>query len=232
MPAVFDQYVFTRTQCRRQIETFNAPSRPAPLIAGAPEDDGRPVKLAQHPRGHDAHYADVPHHLPFDNDVVPFWIKPAAHISDGRFSNAPLCLLSLAVARIQFPRQRQGFRDGLRPHEIKCLRGVLHPPRRIQAWSQLITHFIDAYLSPRLADLFQGDESRSLRFPQSLQTMRDQHPVLPTQRHQIRHRAQGDQIQKLPDVIRGHRWQPQLPTALHQRMEQFKSQPGRTEHLA
>ena len=125
--AVAEQQVVALAQRGGQVEPRDAAARAAELPAVAAEDDGRAVKLLEHARSHNAHHADVPGQLAFNDDEVGLRVEPGAQGADDFLGDAALDLLALAVcassawamgmasARSRRQQQTQGVLGGLQP---------------------------------------------------------------------------------------------------------------------
>ena len=106
--AVTQKQIVALAQRRREIETFNAAARPAPFLALTTDDNGGPVKLAQHARGHDPDHPDVPEQLSLDDDIIGVRVESGPHGADDFLGNSALDLLALAIPCIEGARQRLG----------------------------------------------------------------------------------------------------------------------------
>ncbi len=109
MAAVTQQQSFALTQRRCQIESLDAPARPAPDRAIAAKDNRGPIKFLQNSRGHDTNDANVPVRSPFDDDEVLCGIKPRPHHPHHVVANSLLNFPPALVALVKFGGQRIGF---------------------------------------------------------------------------------------------------------------------------
>src|SRR5438552_10926784 len=89
----------------RQIKAGNAPARPSPMLPIPSDNNGRTIKLLEHPCGDDADNTDMPRRLAFNNDEVCLRFEFRSHSTDDLFGNRALELLPLAILRIEFLRQ-------------------------------------------------------------------------------------------------------------------------------
>ena len=80
------------------------------MLAISPDNDGRPVKLLQNARGHDANNSEMPKQLALDDDEINFGLKPGPDGFNRFVGNAPLDGLALAVLPVQILRQGQRSR--------------------------------------------------------------------------------------------------------------------------
>src|SRR5437867_9331552 len=97
MSAVAHQQVAALAQGGGEIEAVNAPSGAAPFLGIATQNNGRPIKLLQHPRSHDADDADVPEQLTLDNDEIFGGIESGADGCNDLLGDVALDLLTLAI---------------------------------------------------------------------------------------------------------------------------------------
>src|SRR5580698_6320663 len=96
-------------QSRRQVETLDASARTAPALAVAAQDNGRPVKLLQNARCHDADDADVPLRPALDDNEILCAIKSRTEQSSQFVAHRALDVLAAAIALVQMAGQSTGF---------------------------------------------------------------------------------------------------------------------------
>src|SRR5712675_1802313 len=106
MPAMANQQISAFAQSRRQIESRNAATGPAPLRALSADDNRGPIELVKHARSDNTNYADVPEHLALDDDKIIFGFEFGSHGRNGFFSNAALDFLALAILGVQLLSER------------------------------------------------------------------------------------------------------------------------------
>src|SRR6266550_953300 len=111
MSAVLHEQITAVPKRFRQIKAGNAPARPTPMLAIPSDNNGRTIKLLEHPCSDDADHTDMPRRLAFNNDEVCLRFEFRLYGSDYLFGDRALELLTLAILRIellcQVHRRRQ-----------------------------------------------------------------------------------------------------------------------------
>ena len=126
------------------------------MLAVAAEDDGRPVELLQHARRDDAHDADVPGQLAFDDDEIGLRVELGAHRADDFLGDAAFDLLALAVARVQVLRERQRFGEVAGQQQAQGFFGGFQPAGGVEARRELEADFVGAEPGGDCATLFSA----------------------------------------------------------------------------
>ncbi len=126
--------------------------------------------MLEHARGDNAHDADVPKQLAFDDDEVARRIELGPHRADGLIGDAALDSLAFAVLRVQLLRQRHRFGQAAGHEQVESGFCGLQPARGIEARGELEADFVGPQRSGGLTDFFQSQQTGSLSRIQSLQT--------------------------------------------------------------
>ena len=162
------------------------------MRAVAAHDDCGPIKLLEHARGDNAHYADVPGFLALDDDEVFLRLELRAHRAKDFVSDATLDFLAFAVAGIQTLGNRHRLTQVTCLEQAQRLFGGFQTAGCIETWGQLKPHLVGANGRRRLRNVFQRHQPRALGGVQPVQTGGNQDPILACERHDIRNRAERD----------------------------------------
>src|SRR5439155_15735455 len=101
------QQIAALSQSLREIEPRDASAGPPPVLAIPAYDDCWPVKLLEHPCRHDAHDANMPGRLPFNDHKIGLRLEFRLHRPNNLLENGALELLPLAVTGVELLGQRQ-----------------------------------------------------------------------------------------------------------------------------
>src|SRR5689334_5255952 len=102
MTARFKQQIAAAPQSRSEVESRHAPAGSAPGFGTiAAEDDHRTVEFAQHTAGDNAHHAEMPMGLAFDNREVSGGIKTRPNRRNDFLRNALFQVLPFFILGIE-----------------------------------------------------------------------------------------------------------------------------------
>ena len=198
MPAEPQEQVRTGGQARIKVEAGDAPRRPlAHSVLNTYKRRG-PVKFVGNPRRHDADDPGVPlvrrqHERAGSSGFRP-QAKPPCIIPDAHFHGLAFLVHPVEGGR-EFPR----FFGRVRGQQPECRVGPLQPSACVDPWGQRKPHRADAYLfSGQPGNLLQRRDSRPLRrraIGKPFKTLSHEDAVLARELADVRHRAEGHQIE-------------------------------------
>ncbi len=221
---VAHEQVAALAQGGREIESFDAAPRAAPLVAFAANDNRRAIKFLENARGHDADDADVPQQLSFDQNKISRSVKPRSDGPNDFFADAALDVLPLAIARTEAFRDWFRFCKVPREQEAQSLFGIFQAARGIESRCKLESHFISADWPFDAGDFLERDDSRALRGREALQTGADQDAVLTRERNEIGNGPERNEIEERTEIEFLRAGQVRGATVLENRVRQFESE--------
>jgi len=162
-----------------------------PLLEG--DDEAGPVIFSHQPRRHDPHHPGMPT-IARRHQAQP--IRGIPQLCLGLFQHHRLELLSFSVLQVQLPGEPGGLRGIPAQQQIQAGGSLPHAPPGVDSRTQLKTQREGGRgAGAASAHLHQPTQPRMARLHQPLQPLPDKDPVIFLQRHQVRHRGQGHQIQ-------------------------------------
>ena len=163
------------------------------------QEHGRQMVLLRHPGGHDADDSRVPAFL--SQHQAPFRRTLFGQLAFRFFKDLLAEGLPFLVGRIQFLCQLfGGFRIPGR-QQLHCRHSVVQPARRIDPGAQAEADGAAVDGAARgHGHMDQGLEARQRTVGHPGQPFPDDLPVFVLQRHHVRHRAQGHQLDQLIPV--------------------------------
>ena len=182
------------------------------------------MELLDQPRSDDSNHAGVP---PGRGDHEAAALLRRAQFRchfNGFARNSGLQLLPLGVGLVELVGQRAGLAQILREQQPDADRGVVEPPRRVDARAKPEPHVACADLTRQLSHRFQCQHAGPSAARQLAQAEVDQHTIRPGERHHVGDGAERDQIELLAQVrLRSRGTEPALlAQPLPQREQEVK----------
>jgi hypothetical protein len=222
--AVANQQVGAFAQSRRQVKSGDAASGPAPLSAIASDDNRGAIELLKDARGDDAHNADVPKGLAFDDDEVIFGFELGADGRNGFFRYAAFDFLALTVFSIQLLGERHRGAHVARHQEVQGRLSRLKPASGIETRSKLETDLMSANADRRLSDALERGKTGPTRGVQPFQSCRYQNAIFAGERNDVRDSAESDEIEQWPEVVISSARKIRFAAALYDGVSEFEGE--------
>ncbi len=150
----------------------------------------------QHARGDDAHHADVPKQLSFDDDEISLGIEFRADGADDFIDDAAFDFLTLAIAHVESLRDGRGFGLIAREEQAQGFLGGFQAAGGVQARGELETDLVGAQRSGALRNFFERDQAGALGRVQALKAGGNEKAIFADQGHDVGDGAEGDEIEQ------------------------------------
>ena len=201
VPSMLFQQVGAVPQGRRQIESRNAPARPAPDGSVTTEDQGWSVEFAQHSRGDDADDADVPRGISFDDHQITLRVEPVSHPFQGFLGDAFLDVLPLAVLLVEHFGQALGLSLAVAKQQSQGVFSGFQASGGVEARPKLESHFIDPHGAAGSGHPLQRLQAKPGGGIEPFETCMHQDPVLANQGDQVGDGAQRHQVEQRFEIV-------------------------------